>query len=231
MKLLTPALLLYIISGLTFAISSLMGYENMVFVSKPMIASSIIFHYLYEVKNKVNYWHLLFLFLYFLSGVLNLFEDSQTLVYVLVLNMLCYSILFGLVVKKMFDINYRNIDNINLLYIILTIVFLGTLVYVCLGLIFTRENEMYAYFVLYALILTCLTISTTILYTLKHSNAIVYLLVAAFCYLICDLFYIIYYYYYNFIFFRLLSIVSSVISYYFVVNYFLKSNETSEVVE
>lgn len=231
MKLLTPAFVLYIISGLTFVISSMLGYENVIFVSKPMIASSIIFHYINEVKFKVNYWHLLFLFSYFLSGVLNLFEDNQTLVYVLSLNMLAYSVLQSFIVKKMFSINYKNIDNVNLLYIILTLIFLGTLVYLCLGLIFTKENEMYSYFVLYSIILASLVISSTILYTLKHSNAIVYLLLAAFCYLICDLFYIIYYYYYNFIFFRLLSILSSVLSYYFVVNYFLKSNETTEVVE
>jgi len=231
MKQLTPAFIVYIISGLIFTISSMLGYEYVIFISKPMIASSIIFYYLQEVKNKVNYWHLLFLFLYFTSGILNLLEDSQALIYVIVVNVIGYSLLLSIVIKKLFDINYRNIVSINLLYILLTIIFLSTLVYVCLGLVFSKENNMYSYFILYATVLTCLTISCTVLYTLKHSNAIVYLLLAAFCYIICDLFYIIYYYYYDFIFFRLLSIMSSVISYYFIVNYFLKSNDTFEVIK
>lgn len=226
MNQLTPAFILYIVSGLTFTISSLLGYDLVVFVSKPIMATSIIFHYFHEVKNKVNYWHLLFLFLFFLAGILNLFEDSQALLYVIIINMMCYTILLSLVVKKLFDINYRNIDSVNLIYIVLTIVFVVTLVYVCLGVVFTNENAMYPYLIIYAIIITSLTINSTVLYTLKHSNAIVYLLLAAFCYLICDLFYVIYYYYYDFFFFRLLSIMSYVVSYYFIVNYFLKSKDT-----
>ncbi len=229
MKQLTPAIILYIISGLTFTISSLLGYELIIFVSKPIIASSIIFHYLNELKNSVNFWHLLFLLLFFLAGILNLFEDKQALLYVIVINMLCYTILLRLVVKEMFEINFRRIDSLNVIYFVLTIVFVVTLVYVCLGLVFTNKNAMYPYLILYAIIITSLTLSCTVLYTLKHSNAMVFLLLAAFCYLICDLFYIIYYYYYNFIFFRLLSIMSYIVSYYFIVTYFIKSNNTIDV--
>ncbi len=220
--------MLYIISGLIYIISALLRWDYIVFVSKPIIASSIMFYYWQEAKN-INYWYFLFLFLYFWSGILNLFEDDQTLLYVLLLNMSAYTILLSLVVKKMFGINFKDIDNINLLYIILTIIFLATLVYVCLVLVFNKESGLYFYLVAYAIILTSLAIGGTILYTLKHSNAIVYLLLATFCYLICDLFYIVYYYYYNLFFFRLLSILSSVVSYYFVVTYFLKESNDATV--
>lgn len=225
MKNITPAFFLYITSGLIYLISALLGYDYLVFVSKPIIASSMMFHYWFETKGKINIWHLLFLFLYFWSGILNLFEDSQTLLYVLIVNIIAYSILLSLVVKRVLEVNFRNIDNVSFVYILLTIVFLATLVYVCLGLVFSKEDELYSYFTVYAIVLTSLAIGSTVLYTLKHSNAIVYLLLASFCYVICDLFYIIYYYYYDFYFFRLLSILSSVISYYFVVNYFIKSKE------
>lgn len=226
LKNIQPGLLVYGIAGVIYFISALSGYEYLVYVFKPIFASSMIFHYCNESKWNLNYWYALFLFLYFFSGILNLFEDDKTLFYVILLNISAYTILLSLLIKKVVDINFTNIDNINLLYIILTLVFLSTLVYVCLGLVFSKGDSLYPYFVLYAIILTSLAVCSTILYTLKHSNAIVYLMVAIFCYLICDLFYIVYYYYYNLFFFRLLSILSSILSYYFVVNYFLKSSES-----
>ena len=70
MKQIAPALIAYVISGLTYVFSAIMGFEYAVFLSKPVIASSMMFHYWNESKGKGSFLYLGVLLLYFFSGIL-----------------------------------------------------------------------------------------------------------------------------------------------------------------
>ena len=225
MKHITPALWAYLFSGITYIISAMFHWDTFVFLAKPIIGSSILFHYFNESRKHTKFLPVIFLLLYFIGGIFNLFEDADVLKYVLILNMLGYSLLIVMVLKKIVLLKYNQFDNINLIYILLSILFIGTLMYLSVFLVFNKSFSLYSYIVTYAVILSVLAVFVSILYAINPENSIVYLLLAVFCYLVCDIFYVIYYYSYDFIFFRLLSILGSVVSYYFIVNYFISSQQ------
>ncbi|SFA89073.1 hypothetical protein SAMN05660845_0829 [Flavobacterium swingsii] len=225
MKAIKPPLLLYMISGFLFFLSIIIDNEYLTLVSKPVISSSIFFYYLQESRGKVSFWFSIVLLLLFVSGIFNLFEDELTLQYVILVNLVVYCILLGFVIRSLFEINLKSLDNVSLTYIILMLFFLSSLLYVCLFLVFDSTSVLYLYIIVYGSILLILGFLNTVLYAFKNSKEVVSLMMATFCFIICDLFYVIYYYYYDFIFFRYISVLCNIISFYFLVNYFLLRNE------
>ena len=88
MKEIKPPLLLYMISGFLFFLSIIINNEFLTLVSKPVISTSMFFHYFHESRGKVNFWFSVVLLLLFVSGVFNLFEDEFALQYVILINFL-----------------------------------------------------------------------------------------------------------------------------------------------
>ena len=225
MKRIKPPLLLYMIAGFLFFLSVIIDNEYLTLLSKPVISTSIFFHYLQESRGKVNFWFSAVFLLLFVSGIFNLFEDEFALQYVILINLVVYSILLSFVIKSLFEINLKLLDNLNLTYIILMLLFLSSLLYVCLFLVFDSTSALYLYLIVYGIILLILGFLSTVLFVLKSRKEIIDLMMATFCFIICDLFYVIYYYYYDFIFFRYISVLCNILSFYFLVNYFLLRDE------
>ena len=226
MRSVNPALALYVIAGIIFFISSMAGNEYLVFISKPVVPTAIMFYYWQESDGKVNPWHILVLLFFFVSGILNLFEDVQALLYILILNAFGYGILISHIIKSLFEVKIRFTDKVNLAYIFLMVLFLSCLMYVLLFMIFDTSYELYVPMVMYGCILSSLVVLNSILYNLKHTKADVYLMLTSFCYLMADLFYVVYYYYFDFILFRCLTLMVNIVSYYFLVRFFLITNKT-----
>ncbi|MFC4816955.1 MULTISPECIES: hypothetical protein [unclassified Flavobacterium] len=226
MRSVNPALALYVIAGIIFFISSMAGNEYLVFISKPVVPTAIMFYYWQESDGKVNPWHILVLLFFFVSGILNLFEDVQALLYILILNAFGYGILISHIIKSLFEVKIRFTDKVNLAYIFLMVLFLSCLMYVLLFMIFDTSYELYVPMVVYGCILSSLVVLNSILYNLKHTKADVYLMLTSFCYLMADLFYVVYYYYFDFILFRCLTLMANIVSYYFLVRFFLITNKT-----
>ncbi|WP_428225743.1 hypothetical protein [Flavobacterium sp.] len=187
--------------------------------------SAVMFYYWQESGRKFSWFYLFLLFLYFISGMLNLFEDVEVLQYVMLVNMGIYFLLLLLVLLNIRRLKVQFLDRFNLFYVLLSAVFVGTLAYLSVFWVFNESFKLYSYIISYAIVLGVLGIGVSILYVYQPEKANVYLMYTVFCYLICDIFYIIYYYAYDFIFFRLLSILGSVVSYYCLVNFFLRTNE------
>jgi hypothetical protein len=225
MKPISPALGLYIIAGIVFFVSSIAGNEYLIFISKPIVPTSIMFYYWQESNGRVNWWYFLVLMLFFFSGILNLFEDNQVLFYILILNCFGYGILLSHIIKSLFEIKIRFLDRINLAYVFLMVLFLSCLMYVLLFLVFDSSYELYVHMIVYGFILSSLVVLNSILYNLKHTKADVLLMLTSFCYLMADLFYVVYYYYFDFILFRCLTLIANIVSYYFLVRFFLTTNK------
>jgi hypothetical protein len=227
MRQISPAIVLYIIAGIVFFFSSVAGNEYLVFLSKPIIPSAMLFYYWNESKGKVNPWFVLVILGFFVSGILNLFEDNQVLVYILIVNCVGYVILLSHVIRNLIEIKIRFLDRINIAYIFLMVLFLSCLMYVLLFLVFDTSYELYFHMIIYGVILCSLVILNSVLYNIKHSQADFFLMLTGFCYLMSDLFYVIYYYYFDFSFFRYLTIGGNIISYYFLVKFFLAANKNA----
>ena len=225
MKQITPAIALYIIAGIVFFFSSIAGNEYLVFISKPIVPSAILFHYWNESKGNVNPWFVLVILVFFTSGILNLFKDNDVLLYILVVNCIGYVVLLSHVVRNLIEIKIRFLDKVNMAYIFLMVMFLSCLMYVLLFLVFDTSYELYVHMIIYGVILCSLVILNSILFNIKHNQADMFLMLTSFCYLMSDLFYVVYYYYYGFLFFRYLTLSGNIISYYFLVKFFLAANK------
>lgn len=226
MKASTPALILYIISGLIFFLSAIMGNEYLTLIAKPIIIPAIFFYYWQESKGKINVWFSMVLFLLFVSGVLNLFDDEKIFFYVIVCNLFAYCILLNFALKSIFELKFHLPDKINLSYIILMFLFLSSLLYVSLFLLFDLKFELYFVIIIYGISSVLLSSLSTILYMQQQNQANFFLMMTSFTFIVSDLFYVMYYYYYDFVFFRGISIFSYIVSFYILVNYFLLRKPT-----
>jgi hypothetical protein len=224
MKGITPALFLYFISGFLFVSSIIFGAEYLTMIFKPIIIPSIFFYYLQKSDGKASFWFSIILIFLFISNIFNLFDDK--LFYVLVFNLFAYIILFFSILKIFIRLKLKKFDNVNLMFVFITFLFLCFLLYITLFMIFDSNFELYLIIILYAVALLFLAGLSTIMSMQNHNEGNDYLLIAVFCFITSDLFFALYYYYYDFLFFRYISIISNTISFYFLVNYFLfwKSN-------
>lgn len=228
MKASTPSLLLYIVSGFLFFLSTIIDNEYLTLIAKPIISTSIFFYYWQESHGKVNFWFSSIIILLFTSGIFNLFEDEFALQYVILINFVAYCILLGFIIRSLFELRIKSIDNYNLAYIIFMLLFLSSLLYVCLFLVFDSTSDLYLFIIVYTIILLIIGVLNALLYSFKSTRENIFLMMTTFCFIICDLFYAIYYYYYDFVFFRYVSILCNIVSFYFLVNYFLLKKENSE---
>ena len=226
MKASTPALLLYIVSGFLFFLSTIIDNEYLTLIAKPIISTSIFFYYWQESHGKVNFWFSSIIILFFASGIFTLFEDEFALQYVILINFVAYCILLAFIIRSLFELRIKSINNYNLAYIIFMLLFLSSLLYMCLFLVFDSTSDLFI--IVYTVILLIIGVLTVLLYSLKNTRENIYLMMTIFCFIICDLFDVIYYYDYDFIFFRYVSILCNIVSFYFLVNYFLLKKENRE---
>jgi hypothetical protein len=226
MKTTTPALILYMLSGLIFFLSSINGIDYLMLISKPIIIPSIFFYYWQKCQDKINFWFSLVLFLLFVSGVLNLFDGEKIFFYVIVFNFFAYCILLFFTLKSIFELKFHLPDKINLSYIILMFLFLSSLLYISLFLMLDLKFELYFVIIIYGISSVLLGSLSTILYTQQQNQANFFLMMTSFTFIVSDLFYVMYYYYYDFVFFRGISIFSYLVSFYLLVNYFLLRKPT-----
>ncbi len=225
MKEITPALFLYFASGFLFFASIILGFEHLTILFKPIIIPSIFFYYMQKNIGKINLWFFVSLVFFFISNVLNLFEYENSLLHVMIFNLLAYTILLFFTLKVFLKFKLSSFDNINLMFIFIMFVFLSCMLYVALFMIFDTNFEFYLIIILYAFVLLFLGLLSTIISVINHNQGNNYLLTAIFCFIICDLFFALYYYYYDFVFFRYISVLCNVISFYFLINYFLFWNK------
>lgn len=228
MKASSPALVLYIVSGLLYFIAVVEGIENLTLIVKPIIIPSIFFYYWQESRGKISFWSSMILLLLFVSGILNLFYDERSFFFVILSNFIAYCILLCFVFKNIFEIKFQFPDKINLSYMILMFLFFLSLLYFSLVLMFDLQLELYLLIIVYGISSVTFGSSATILYTLQQNQTNFFLMMTSFTFIVSDLFFVMYHFYNNFIFFMGISILSYVVSFYVLVYYFLLAKKDFE---
>ena len=221
MKASTPALVLYILSGLFYFIAVIAKVESLALIVKPIIIPSIFFYYWQESNGKISFWSSMVLVLLFISGILNLFYDERSFFFVILANFFAYCILLCFVLKNIFEHKFHFPDRINLSYMVLMFLFFLSLLYISLVLMFDLKLELYLLIILYGISSVAFGSSATILYTLQQNQTNFFLMMTSFTFIVSDLFFVMYHFFNNFIFFIGISILSYVVSFYVLVYYFL----------
>lgn len=201
-----------------------MDWTYLSYIAKPLFIGAIFFYYMEERKTPVNYYNCSVLILLFFSGVINLLEGYGYFVYVLFFNFLAYCILFFLLIKRILKKQHYKIKKEHFLQLLLMLVFLSCLLYIASFIVFDRSFELYKVILVYGFVLTTFVLCTTFLYLTESSQKNMFLLLYALDIIICELFYVIYHYYFHFLALRFMSVFCYILSFYFLVNYFLKKD-------
>lgn len=225
MKVLNSYIIIYIISGILYLLSTILNCNLLGYIAKPIFIGALYIYYIKESKEGVNYYYIIILTLLFLSGVINLIDGKDNFKYILFLNFCAYCIFVYVLVKKLLIFKDEIIIKNNFSAFLLILIFFLCLVYISRFIVFDSTFNLYKFIYVYDFLLTVLGICSTLLYLGDLSNKNTYLILAVLNIIICEICYGIYYYYYAFLFFRYTSVLCYIVSFYFLVNYFLLKNE------
>ena len=225
MNIIKSHLTLYFIFGVLYFLCTLMDWTNLTYFTKPLFIGAICFYYLENTKKPINYYYLTILSLLFFSGVINLLEGYSFFMYVLFFNFLAYTLLTYNLINELRQKKLYKIKKENYFSIFLISLFSICLLYISTFIVFDRSSEFYKVILIYSLILVSLSLSAAYIYLAKSNQKNTYLIIYALNTLICENFYGIYHYYYKFSFFRFISIACYIVSFYFLIHYFLKEND------
>ncbi len=225
MNVLKSHLNLYFIFGTLYFLSTLMDWINVTYFAKPLFIGAISFYYFEQSKKPINYYYCTILLLLFLSGVINLLEGYAYFMHVLFFNFLAYSIFIYKLISELKQKKLYKIKSENYFSIFLTSLFSICLLYISSFIVFDRSYELYKVILIYGFVVVCFLLCATYIYLANSNQKNTHLIIYAISTLICENFYAVYHYYYKFAFFRFTSIVCYIISFFFLVHYFLKEND------
>jgi len=224
MNFLKSHLALYFLFGILYFIAIIMDWLYLTYVMKPLFIGAIFFYYLEESKTSVTYYNCAIIALLFISGIINLIEGYSYFIYVLLLNFLAYCLLLYQLIKELIRKKHPTIQKVNLLYIILTVVFLICALYISSFIVFDKSFELYKVVIVYGLVVASVVFCATLLYLSTPTHKNTYLMLYTLDIIICELFYGIYHYYHSLLLIRLVSVFCYILSFYFLGNYFVKDN-------
>lgn len=225
MNVLKSHLALYFIFGILFFFSIFMDLTYVSYITKPLFIGAISFYYIEQSKKPINYYNCTVLLLLFISGIINLLEGYSYFIYVLLFNFLAYSILLFQLIRELINKKLYKIDKENFLSILLTFIFLSCLLYISLVIVFDSSFEFHEIILIYDITLISFAFFAAFAYVTKLNPKNTYLILYALDVLVCELFYGIYHYYYKLAFLRFTSVFCYILSFYFLVHYFLKERD------
>lgn len=218
----TPALILYFAASLVYVLSIVLEWDSVVtFLFKPMIAPAVYFYYWQESKGKVRLIPSLVLLLFYIGDMMILIEYENLLVSLMILNLAAYIFLGYYLTKDLLKINSPKMSSYSILIICLIIVFLLSLLYLGLSIVFRSSDSNYGLLIVYGVTLVLLGIEAVTYYILKNDEASFFILLTIFSLVISDLFYVLYNHYAQFNVFVNINVFCQVLSLYFVIKYFL----------
>ena len=203
MKIINSFIIVYIISGFLYLLSTILNYNLLGYITKPLFISALCIYYIKESKKSINYYYIMILTLLLLSGIINLLEGKENFRYVLFLNFCAYSILLYVLIKKMLLFKFEIMQKNNLSTFLLIVIFFLCLIYISRFIVFDTTFGMYKFVYVYDFLLMAVGVCSTLLYLVDLSNKNTYLILAVINIVINEICYGIYYYYYPFHFINL----------------------------
>ncbi len=225
-----PALIVYGIAALAYFLSAMLGWESINYISKPLFIGAIIAHYLIESNGKVNMVYISIFLLMLTSAVINLFDYEDFFTYVLYANFITYVLLLLIVSKKIIRLKWQKIEKDILLSVLLMLIFLICLVYICVIIVFDETFALYNFLYLYNFVIIALAMCSIVLIQLDRSKENSYLFLTIITIIVCEFFYALFYFYQKLFFFRFVSILCYVLSFYFLVKFFLEDKKQTKII-
>lgn len=224
------ALYLFISASLIVILSSVLKYDNIVMLAKPMIIPSAFFYYLQTKKTLLDLSVTAIFISFFIGDMIILVLGDSAIKMILLTFLIGYLMLFKSIVEDLIKIEF---DFSSLLYVFVLMILLGGILYFILDLPITQIIENYWLFMIYGIVLIVLVLLSTYNYVSNQNINSFNLLIATLSMLLSDLFYCFYNYVMKSSLLDAMNLFTQFLSYYLLIKYYnsrMISNKTKLIV-
>ena len=226
MKANTPSLIIYILAAVAALIFSLMDHNLLSIYSKGIVASSAFIYYFITNNYQIKITKVIIFILSFIGEIIVLLESKNAIVIMIFCFLSVYSILLKNIINDFLKLKIDKNDFTNILVSTILIILLIVMV---LSLKLEKVDFSFSIFVVYAIVLALLSVLSIISYIKQNTPVFLNLVLMACCFLISDIFYVLNYFYLSLSALHTTAVLTQVLSYYFMVRYFLERDKLTSI--
>lgn len=226
MKANTPSLIIYILAAVAALIFSLMDHNLLSIYSKGIVASSAFIYYFITNNYQIKITKVIIFILSFIGEIIVLLESKNAIVIMIFCFLSVYSILLKNIINDFLKLKIDKKDFTNILVSTILIILL---IFMVLSLKLEKIDFSFSIFVVYAIVLALLSVLSIISYIKQNSPVFLYLVLMACCFLISDIFYVLNNFYLSLSALHATAVLTQVLSYYFMVRYFLERDKLTSI--
>ncbi|MFV5701821.1 lysoplasmalogenase family protein [Flavobacterium sp. XS2P12] len=222
MKANTPSLILYFSACILTVLFNLLGQESFVLYTKSIVVPSIFIYYLTTNNYKIDLIKAGIFLFSFIGDVFILmnYNDSETG------SVLSFLIVYMLLIVHLFQsLKKIKFDRIAILSLLIVIIVLVILSITILSLQFEKMKTDFSVIVIYSIVLSALICMSVVNYVAKGTFVFLNLLLMSIFFMFSDIFYVLNGFYLSLSVFSLIEMATQVISYFFMVNYFIANDK------
>jgi hypothetical protein len=222
MKASTPSLILFFVASFFAILFKMLEYDSLVLYAKSIIIPSLFIYYLVSNNYKVTLVKILIFLLCFMRDVFILLSIKDSALGSFLSILFVYLILLILSLKDFRGLKFNYKDSTSILTLVLL---LGTICYSVLNLKLEGLDLSFSLYVIFGVVLTLLSVVVLSNYIKNESYVFVNSMMMCVCFIITDIFFVLYNFYFKLYIFSLISVVTQVLSYFFMVKYFIAKDQ------
>lgn len=213
-----PSLTVYFVSCILFVVFTMLRMDNCVLLSKSVIIPAIFVYYFIENRYRINWAQVLIISLCYAGDVYILLDYKENFLASVISFLFAHLVILFYVLVDFRTVKFRKKD---ILPIFVIVVFLIYLLITILGLQFKNTLADFSIFIFYGITLAVLSCFSMANYISKGSYAFLNLVLMVTCFIVSDVFYVLNHFYLELPIFEIITISAQVLSYYFMVKYFI----------
>jgi YhhN-like protein len=216
-----PALILYFIACLVFMISIVFDSNELMLLSKPIIAPAILFYYLQEKKRDFSWYYIIITALFFIGDMVVLIDLKNLFITIVSIFFIAYLLFLKGLLDDLVTIRLKFMNKTHLFSVLLCTFFLVYLLMSSLDILIETKTPNLWLLVLYGIVLVLIGIISSLNYIFRTSRYTTFMILASLSFVISDVFYILKNYFNEIEIFNYLNNLTQVLSYYFLTKYFI----------
>jgi hypothetical protein len=221
MKSIVPSLVVYFTAVFLVLLSIIIDNETLELLSRPVVLPALLYYYFSRSNHRIKELFVVCILFCFLGEIIILLYNNTKFVWEIFVFFCSYLIL----IKSGLDtINFKKILFQNLVISIVVLFLLCFLLFSILDLINEIHIDMYLMYLFFGLILVTLFCVSLLNYFTRPTTSSLYFAAMALCILLSDVFFSFYQFIDKMLVFKCINVFFQLISYYFMVCYFIERN-------
>ncbi len=221
MKTLTPSLGLYFTACFLVVLFYYINLEEWVIYPKAVILPAIFYYYYSNNNYKISPDKAAVFLLSYIADIYILLGYDSSFIVAECCLVVVYLILLRYVVKDFITSKFRKKDALP---IAIALLLVSYLLFTMMSLDFMNERRFFYLFLFHGVVLAMIGKLGMISYIAKGSRQTLSCVLMWTCFALSDIFYMLYHFYLPFYIFELINVAAQVLSYFFMVRYFLRTD-------